>query len=162
MKRCTRGVAAKVDNSDPNLWKRLNGFGHETGFGALFGVRRLTACSGRFEPATSRSSSRTRATPRLGPRLTLYLGEIEALAQAAQPRVIVCVIPLQLLQSGATDEEDDEEVEQGGPRQQSLAGRFHDILKAEAMRYRVPLQLMRPGTDDPTSPRHAPARPTPG
>jgi hypothetical protein len=57
-------------------------------------------------------------------------------------RVIVCVIPLQLLQSGEVDEEDeDEEAEPGGPRQQSLAGRFHDLLKAEAMRFRSVAQV---------------------
>lgn len=147
MKRCTRGIAAKADNSYPNLWQPFPGFGHDTGFGASL------VFADRLERAL-RTRDLTQLKPHLGDAtvrtaVDLYLAEIEALAQAAQPRVIVCVIPMQLLQSGATDEEDDEDAEQGGPRQQSLAGRFHDILKAEAMRYRIPLQLMRPGTYDP-------------
>src|SRR5262249_55400225 len=78
----------------------------------------------------------------------LYLAEIETLAQSAQPRVIVCVMPLTLLTAGVVDDRDDEEADSGRSAQ-SLAGKFHDLLKAEAMRYRVPLQLMRPSTYDP-------------
>ncbi len=146
MQRCSAGVAAKAENSYPNLWQPFPGFSHDTGFGAslVFTDRLARALRARdltqLKPHQGDTAVRT--------AVDLYLTEIEALAQSTQPRVIVCVIPLQLLQTGVSDE-DDEETDSGGPRQQSLAGQFHDILKAEAMRYRVPLQLMRPGTYDP-------------
>jgi hypothetical protein len=146
MQRCADGVPAKADNSYPNLWQAFPGFSHDTGFGAALAFSdRLTR--------SLRARDLTQLRPHQGDvavrtAVDLYLVEIEALTQSAQPRVIVCVIPLQLLQVGI-NEEDDEDLEPGGPRQQSLAGQFHDILKAQAMRYRVPLQLMRPGTYDP-------------
>jgi hypothetical protein len=148
MKECARGVAAKSNNSYPNLWQAFPGFSHETGFGASLVFTDRLQRSLRARDLTPLRPDQGDVAVRTA--VDLYLTEIEALAQAAQPRVIVCVIPLQLLQSGEADEGDeDEEAEHGGPRQQSLAGRFHDLLKAEAMRFRVPLQLMRPGTYNP-------------
>lgn len=147
MQRCAGGVRAKEDNSYPNLWQPFPGFNEATGFGAslIFTERLHRAIRTRdingLKPHKGAAAVRT--------AVDLYLTEIETLAQSAQPRVIVCVMPQPLLQAGFADK-DGEEAEQGGPRQQSLAGQFHDLLKAEAMRYRVPLQLMRPSTYDPT------------
>lgn len=146
MQRCAGGVAAKGNNSYPNLWQAFPGFSEDTGFGAslVFTDRLQRAIRGRdfakLKPHEGTAAVRA--------AVDLYLAEIEAVAQAAQPRVIVCVMPLALLQSGFADPSD-EGVDPGAPRKQSLAGQFHDLLKAEAMRYRVPLQLMRPSTFEP-------------
>ena len=147
MHRCAAGVPAKAKNSYPNLWQPFPGFNADTGFGAsLVFTDRLQ------RPIRARDLANLqphRGEIAVREAVDLYLAEIESLAQSAQPRVIVCVMPLPLLQAGVAEAPSDDEVEPGAPRTQSLAGQFHDLLKAEAMRYRVPLQLMRPSTYEP-------------
>jgi hypothetical protein len=145
LEQCAEGVPAKENNAYPNLWQPFPGFDHDTGFGAslVFTDRLQRAIRDLMKLKPYQGDAAVREA------VDLYLAEIEALAQSAQPRVIVCVMPPALLKAGAADPEEDEDAEPGGPRPQSLAGRFHDLLKAEAMRYRIPLQLMRPSTYDP-------------
>jgi hypothetical protein len=147
MQRCAAGVPAKANNSYPNLWQPFPGFGEDTGFGASLVFTDRLQRAIRARDLTGLQPHRGDAAVREA--VDLYLAEIEALAQSAQPRVIVCVMPSPLLQASVIDKPDDEEVEPGAPRQQSPAGKFHDLLKAASMRYRIPLQLMRPSTYDP-------------
>ena len=82
----------------------------------------------------------------------LFCAEIESLSEGGRCDVILCARPPQL-----RDEEDEEEAEEGvRPRSRRTApGQidFHDLLKARAMRYRVPIQIVRPTTWDPTKAR---------
>jgi hypothetical protein len=89
----------------------------------------------------------------------LFCAEIESLSEGGRCDVILCARPPQL-----RDEKDEEETEEGvRPRSRGTPpGQidFHDLLKARAMKYRVPIQIVRPTTWDPTKAR-APKRTTP-
>lgn len=145
LETCAQGVESKAKNQYPNLWQSFPGFSAESGFGAdLVFSERLQRTIRSKDLAELKDKEGDEA---ISAAVDLYLAEIEGVSQSASPHVIVCVIPLELLKAVLAEDEDEEEGEAGTP--QSLSGRFHDELKARAMRYRVPLQLMRPATYDP-------------
>lgn len=83
----------------------------------------------------------------------LFCAEIESLAEGGRCDVILCARPPQLRDE---EDEDDEDGARPRPRTRRAApGQidFHDLLKARAMRYRVPIQIVRPTTWDPTKAR---------
>jgi hypothetical protein len=67
---------------------------------------------------------------------SLFTKEIEFLAENSNPNVILCALPLELLEllSG----------ENKGPGRKDL----HHLLKARTMEFRLPIQLILPGTYD--------------
>lgn len=155
MERCQAGLPAKADNDYPNLWQAFPGFATDLGFGAglVFSDRLQRTVRARDLEALADKQ----ANAAVEAAVELYLAEIEAMAQSAQPRVIVCAIPLALLKDDGVADADESDSERETP--QGLSGRFHDLLKARAMRFRVPLQLMRPSTYDPKLARGTKKRP---
>jgi hypothetical protein len=155
LERCADGLPAKDENEYPNLWQAFPGFNRESGSGAdlIFSERLQRSVRGRDLAKLKEQE----ADAAVASAVDLYLAEIEGVAQTASPDAIVCVIPLELLKIDDPDVNEDDEAEVGNP--QSLSGRFHDELKARAMRYRVPLQLMRPSTYDPKLSRGTVKRP---
>ena len=93
----------------------------------------------------------------------LFLAELEALTEQDQPDVVLCCIPDAVLDAEAAGGRDDvpadavRDEEPDGDKSDadefSASPAFHDLLKARAMRFRVPLQLLRPSTFDPTQAR---------
>lgn len=80
-----------------------------------------------------------------------YLSEIDWLAETGACDVILCARPVEL--DVIEDNEDEDESEQTGEegrgaRNGWLRPDFHDQLKAAAMRYHPPLQILRPRTWD--------------
>ncbi len=143
LERCAAGLEGKAENKYPNLWMPFPGFEESSGFGtSLVFTERLQRA---IRPCDLRRLA-IQDDAAVEQAVELYLTEIEALAQAAQPRVIICVMPTELLT--ADEAEPSTDVFPEAPNR-SAASRFHDELKAKAMRYRVPLQLLRPSTFDP-------------
>jgi hypothetical protein len=86
-----------------------------------------------------------------------FLAELQTLVQEGRPQVVICCIPDSLidldappraLDVDAPDAIDTETAETARPHA------FHDLLKARAMPLRVPLQLIRASTYDPTRAGH--------
>jgi hypothetical protein len=82
----------------------------------------------------------------------LFVSEIEALAERRSVDVIVCAVPQEVVALR------DSEVEASGPR--SPRYDFHHMLKAHAMRTKVPIQLVLPDTYDPGARRRQKTRKT--
>ena len=158
LERCAGGVPAKFPNEYPNLWQAFPGISADGGFGAdLVFSEKLTRTIRSVDLAQLADEE---PDQQVGGVVELYLKEIETLCQSASPKVIVCVIPRELLKVEPEDDAEEEQADEDDDAgQQSFSGRFHDELKARSMRYRVPLQLMRPSTYDPKLARGTVKRP---
>src|ERR1700691_965074 len=85
--------------------------------------------------------------------VNLFMDESRYLAQNTSADVIICAIPLELLEPMGPGEVTDEQEELP---EETIAPQldFHDMLKAAAMQqYRKPIQLILPYTYDPTKQR---------
>ena len=71
----------------------------------------------------------------------LFTKEIEFLAENSNPSVIMCALPLELLELLAE--------ERKSPGRKDL----HHLLKARTMEFRIPIQLILPSTYDPSKAR---------
>ena len=84
----------------------------------------------------------------------MFVDRAEELAQEGGPMVLICVPPPDLLAAvderwGGAVDTDEEEIDDGSKlpnAYQVRAASFHDLLKAEAMRLSIPMQMVRPGT----------------
>lgn len=148
--RIKAGIASKPSKR-PNLFPRFPGFGPETHLPAeviLDSRLHRTILQGHIDtlcrgPRTNQGVIEA---------VQLYMEELEYLAQKTPADVLVCALPLRLV----------EYIDKGGDlaslaepeeeRQNVEAARivFHDLLKAQAMRLRKPTQVIRPGTYDET------------
>ncbi len=85
----------------------------------------------------------------------LFMAELEPLADDGRCDVILCARPDELVDEATatpTDGQDeDEEETQSEDESDSARFDFHDLLKAKAMKLRVPLQIIRSTTWDPQS-----------
>ena len=145
---CQEAIAGK-ETHQSNLFPSFPGFSTEGPF----------ACQIRFDDRLERV-----LPPRLLARLSkmdrdtaiheavdLFVEQIDSLAEGGRCDVILCARPPELHDEPGT--EDEEEPGQGkrgsasNPRGQTD---FHDLLKARAMRFRLPIQIVRPTTWDPS------------
>lgn len=161
LERCAIGLPAKLPNEYPNLWQEFPGFSAGTGFGAdLVFSEKLTRAIRSLDLSSLGDED---GDILLEGVIDLFMAEIETLCQSANPKVVICVIPLELLKADPEAEDEAGEAKANEDDQSadepSLSGRFHDLLKARAMRYRVPLQLMRPSTFNPKLARGTVRRP---
>ena len=86
--------------------------------------------------------------------VAMFVDRADELVQQGGPMVLVCVPPHDLLAAvderrGGPVDADEKEIDEGSePADPHLAPTisFHDLLKAEAMRLSVPIQMVRPKT----------------
>lgn len=150
LERCENGVEAK-ESKQPNLFPRFPGFRDESSFGAHLSCD--STCQRSILPeqikAALASGDESSAVEQL---VELFLQQIAYLADEKTVDVIICSIPEDVLGVGeafeaqSTPEDDptqelDEESQRGRPRLD-----FHHMLKAKAMGYRKPIQLVLPTT----------------
>ncbi|MCX6378994.1 MAG: hypothetical protein NT023_05875 [Armatimonadetes bacterium] len=147
--KCKGGIEAKKSNQ-PQLFPRFPGFGPDVSYRASF----VTS------PQLHRAIPQ-REFERLGrwnhpdrlivEAVDLFLSEIEHIAENHPAvDVIICAIPLELLELMRSEDTDsyaqNEEVGEDG----IIRLNFRDMLKAQAMKYKKPIQLVLPMTYDPT------------
>lgn len=90
-------------------------------------------------------------TARVNAAVELYLDELRLLAEEGRPDVVVCVIPDVVLDLDAPARpEERQDVVDAETAESSHPPAFHDLFKARAMPLRVPLQLARPRTFNPS------------
>ncbi|WP_263789927.1 argonaute/piwi family protein [Salinibacter sp.] len=145
MDRCRGGIAAPT-TEQPRMSPRFPGFSETTGFRTDLVYDESTkqrVPKVKVDKAMRYESLNDRVAA-LG---DLYLDAIEHLASFRSVDVIVCVLPKELreLLIGQQEDEDDEsDAGSNGPEGENKTEKmdFRRFLKAEAMPYRKPLQLI--------------------
>lgn len=152
--KCRLGITAKPSKR-PNLFPRFPGFGEGQRLCADFVLDsqlQRPIPQSRFD-ALCRKPKTDDVLKEIA---QLFLDELEDLAQKTTAEVFVCAFPFVLVEFldqdedesiPENDEESDDKEEQGA---QNISSQLilHDFLKAQAMRYRRPTQIVRPATYD--------------
>jgi hypothetical protein len=135
LEKCGRGVAQKLQTKQPNLFPAFPVVSTTSSFCCEFLTdtsltRTLTssALDSVFELST--------IAERVEKAVELFTKEVEFLAENSNPSVIMCALPLELLEALAE--------ERKSPGRKDL----HHLLKARSMQWRIPIQLILPGTYD--------------
>jgi hypothetical protein len=153
LEKCRNGLAAKKSKR-PNLFPRFPGFGEGMMLCAdfVFDSQLQRAIPQRKIDELCKQPKTDEVLREIA---QLFLEEMEYLAQKTTADVLVCAFPFRLIEfldqgaDEATPPEDDG-VDSDGQIVQAVASRmiFHDYLKAQAMRFKKPTQIIRPGTYD--------------
>jgi len=154
--RCRNEIAAKrsKENPDklsnqPNLFTRFPGFSGDTAFKSTL-IMDDTLCRDFQKSAITLITKLSDREDKIVRSVDLFLEEIRYLAQNTTAKVIVCAVPLQLLEAmGPEEVSDDEDNDEATPDVVGTQLDFHDLLKARSMQlYRKPIQLILPSTYD--------------
>lgn len=136
--RC-RGEVSGKETHQQNLFPSWPGFDVDRAFRSTI-VFDDRACREISQPQL-RSLKRLPMAERVRELVEVYVREIESLADDGRVAVIVCIRPDELL-----DVDDDDAGTDDDEGQEQSAADFHDLLKARAMRFNRPIQLVRPRT----------------
>lgn len=148
LERCRSEIAAK-GSKQPHLFPRFPGFSENAGF----------RCSIVIDDALARDIPKQHILDlgkiadleeRIRQAVEVFLDQIRYLAQNTAASVILCALPMELLKLMQAHETEDE---QSAVPSTPTPIDFHDLLKARAMQYRRPIQLILPSTYDETKHR---------
>ncbi len=153
LEKCSAGIAAKPSKR-PNLFPRFPGFGEGMRLCAelvMDGKLQRTIPQSRFE--TLCKKPKTDET--IKQLAQLFLDELRDLSEKTTADVFICAFPFVLVEFLDQDEdevtteyEDDEGREEQEAEIVLSKFVFHDFLKAITMRFKKPIQVIRPGTYD--------------
>jgi hypothetical protein len=158
LERCRNGIAAKKSRQ-PNLFPRF------PGCMADVGLRTTLVSDARLQRTISQAKfDALKQRPTLNQIVTelvdLFVAEVRYLVQNTQADVILCGLPMSafnLMEDFVpTPSESDDILEQPD---EGLHLDFHDMLKAQCMSLRKPIQIMLPMTYDETKRRQQKTRP---
>ncbi len=150
IEKCRNGISAKLSKR-PNLFPRFPGFGQDMRLCAdfVFDNQMYRVIPERkFQELCdlSKTDDVLRAIA------DLFLAEMEYLAQKNVADVLVCAYPFRLIEFLAQEDDEATSEDEGDRGQiiQSVPSKmiFHDYLKAMAMKFKKPTQIIRPGTYD--------------
>ena len=149
LEKCSRGIAAKSSNQ-PQLFPKFPGFGPDVSFRASF-----VSSPQLHRPISQREFNKlgkyNHPDRLIVEAVELFMSEIEHIAENHPAvDVILCAVPLELLelmQAEGTDGDDRDEVVD---EDSIIRLNFRDMLKAQAMKHKKPIQLILPATYDPT------------
>jgi hypothetical protein len=162
LNRCREEIPAKP-SAQPNLYAPFPGFNLDTGFRSTLSVNPQVEreIKPRVIEQMLKGSTQNAIVEEA---VNAFLSEVEYVAEKGV-HVIICAPPLELMQAiqpsppaylqGETDPARDIHPKSGNEDETRLD--FHDKLKAEAMEYKKPLQIIWPATYD-SSVRHASRR----
>jgi hypothetical protein len=151
---CRSHIAAKESkNSHPNLFPNFPGFNKEVGFQCDIVyddsyIRKLN--NSDFDSIIRKQKN---LEDRIQDIAQLYLSEIKFLTKNKKPDVIICVLNenfITFIQKSSLEgfeDEDDSSFEEISEKEQN----FRRHLKAKAMQYNVPIQIVRDRIVKPTS-----------
>jgi hypothetical protein len=152
LRHCGGGVAAKKSRQ-PNLFPHFPGFSRQSAFGVDLILD--DQLRGIVQPRSiaARVLAKSDSVDPLEAAVGLFLDECRYLSESAQPDVLICAPPAELLDALEKEEESDEfdhelaeDEEENEPEVSPRA--FHDVLKARGMSLPVPIQMIRPETYD--------------
>ncbi|MHC4477992.1 MAG: argonaute/piwi family protein [Planctomycetota bacterium] len=144
IQKCCSGIAAKPSPLT-NLFVRFPGFDKDSCFHSeiVFEDRCLRAIPTREIEKAVKTKDQLGAIQN---SVTLFLEHIRFLSEEANVDVIVCAIPEQILDLRDRPEEIDTSEEEDVEDSTRVSFNFHHMLKATAMQFRKPIQLIIPGT----------------
>lgn len=150
--RSSDGVAAK-ESSKPSLFPRFPGFGEDSPFHATLD------CESRGQRSLSPDTISALASAEAPGEIVrhavaVYVAEIEYLVNETKPDVIVCIVTDEIADhldraaalGGTGKSSGDDDDDDGAGDVDRYRHDFHHCLKAAAMVYHTPLQLMLPST----------------
>lgn len=146
--KCKEGVAAKASNQ-PNLFTSFPGFGEDSCFKSSFVIDQ------NFQrPISHRNIDVITKAPThktiVEQAVQEFFSEIEYLVQNQPVDVIICALPLELViameQHRSNSHGNNNGNNNGNGSDYDID--FHHLLKARAMRLRIPIQLILPTTYD--------------
>jgi len=149
--RCRNGIEAK-ESKLSNLFPRFPGFSETSPFHSSL-VFHDRWCAPIRQREFERVLAHAHGNQIVREAAALFVEHAESLIDHSGPMVLVCAPPKELLaavdrplrgQTDFSDQELDEGSESGDEGHSRIA--FHDILKAEGLRLRVPIQMVRPST----------------
>ena len=151
LEKCRSGIQAKPSKR-PNLFPRFPGFGDGMPLCADLVVDNQLQRS-ILQNDFDELCQKPKTDEVLQKIAELYLEELEYLAEKTTADVFVCAFPFVLAQFLEHYEDnvvhnDDDDGEEHEPVAISSKFILHDLLKAQAMRYRKPTQIIRPATYD--------------
>ncbi|KPK90276.1 hypothetical protein AMJ80_08630 [bacterium SM23_31] len=142
---CRNGIAAKV-SKQPNLFPKFPGFEHDKNFYSqliLDDSLNRSITNREFDSLCDISNS----SEIIKEAVNIFWNEFEYLSQNKNVNVILCAVPLNLLnkmEEGIA--KDTEDVVSDPAREIRLD--FHDLLKARVMELKIPTQVILPMTWD--------------
>lgn len=146
------GCATAIARKEPKKVDRPGLFPAFPGFNADAGFRADLVFDPRLErPVRKRDLMQLDGLDcpeRVEVAVEMYLDELETLVQNGRPDVVVCHVPASLLHVNSLEPAEKRDVVDRETAETNRSPAFHDVLKARAMRLRVPLQLIRPSTYD--------------
>ena len=154
LERCATGVDAKKSRQ-PNLFPDFPGFGDHSPFQASFEIDEASCRV--IPPRELRELVKQTHYGALIRGVDLLANEIRALSEEIRPAVVLVALPLELV--GLDDDEDDKEDAKAKgmlpeANEELAYGTdldLHHMLKAEAMKFGQPIQIVLPSTYDPTT-----------
>ncbi|UWZ81811.1 argonaute/piwi family protein [Occallatibacter riparius] len=134
LEKCSQGVAQK-QTKQPNLFPAFPPISSTSSFCCAFVA---DASLARTLTNTSLETVSNEATiaDRVERAVDLFIKEVEFLAENSNPDVIVCALPVEVLEMVYE--------ERKSPGRKDL----HHLLKARTMQWRIPIQLILPSTYD--------------
>jgi hypothetical protein len=154
LQKCRNEIPARI-SSKPNLYPKFPGFSEESPFRSKLvfdGALNRAIRPREFVALAKEKNPNVRIETAVG----LFMEEIEILAEK-QTDVIICAMPSELIEMMAQGEEQEEGDPDGNDKhdhdedddeKEEPQLVFHDLLKARAMRFAKPLQVLRPSTYD--------------
>jgi len=151
---CRNQIPAKPNRDDPtkphrqpNLFAAFPGFRQDTAFRSTLTIPDDLCRTLANASITSITAPRQR-NARIARAVAIFMDEIGYLAQNTAADVIICAVPLAILQA-IGPEESPEEPEEEADDPATVQLDFHDMLKASAMQqYRKVIQIILPSTYD--------------
>src|SRR5689334_10990256 len=121
LERCRTEIVAKPSkgnpdkpNKQPNLFTRFPGFTPNTGFCSTLTMDD-TLCRDFPSSSITEIAQLPDRNERIARSVDLFMEEIQYLAQNTPAKVIVCAVPLALLEAMGPEEEDDDETDERAP-----------------------------------------------
>ena len=152
LERCRLAIPAK-DSKLVNLFPEFPGFAPDTAFRSTL-VFHDRWCSSIRQREIDAVLAHSDGDETVRQSVAMFVDRAEELVQQGGPVVLMCVPPHDLLAAvderrGRPIDTDEQEIDEGADpanSHQPPTISFHDLLKAEAMRLSVPIQMVRPKT----------------
>ena len=147
LERCRTEVPAKA-SKQPNLFPRFPGFRPEIGYHSSL-ILDDKMCRDFSKSAITSIANIPDVSKRVEECVQLFVEEIRYLAQNTPAKVILCVVPLELLAAMNPEKHASESDDENEPQPDIIGTEldFHDMLKARSMQlHHRPIQLILPST----------------
>jgi hypothetical protein len=155
LEQCGKGIEAKPSNK-PNLFPHFPGFEESFRSSLMLDTQLVRTIHPNI---LEQLAKKTKGDALIKEAAEIFLAEFRYLVENANPDVLICALPMCLLEAmdigGAGDDDTKDEDTATGSKLN-----FHHLLKANGMVFRKPIQIIIPTTYDKAVKRKQKARPS--